>query len=88
MLTVSAAIVGYNGVSEALDAGAMDSLVEATDFVHRIEKRRGIKISTPEEIRYKSGWITRERLLESAERYGKSPYEQHLKNVADNKLRY
>ncbi len=51
MLTLSAAIVGYNGVSEALDAGAMDSLIEATDFVHRIEKRRGIKISTPEEIR-------------------------------------
>ena len=53
-----------------------------------IEKRQGIKISAPEEIAYKNGWITRERLLESAERYGKSPYGQHLKCVADGKIRY
>ena len=71
-----------------LDTGTMDSLVEAADFVQMIEKRQGIKISAPEEIAYKSGWITRERLLESAERYGKSPYGQHLKCVADGKIRY
>ena len=71
-----------------LDTGTMDSLVEAADFVQMIEKRQGIKISAPEEIAYKNGWITRERLLESAERYGKSPYGQHLKCVADGKISY
>ena len=71
-----------------LDTGTMDSLVEAADFVRMIEQRQGIKISAPEEIAYKYGWISREKLLESAERYGKSPYGAHLRNVADDKLRY
>jgi len=53
-----------------------------------VEKRQGIKISAPEEIAYKNGWITKEKLLESAQRYGKSPYGQHLKQVAENKIRY
>jgi len=66
----------------------MDSLVEAADFVQMVEKRQGIKISAPEEIAYKNGWIHREALLRSAERYGKSPYGAHLKAVADGKLRY
>ena len=68
-----------------LDTGTMDSLVDAADFVRMIEKRQGIKISAPEEIAFKYGWIDRDTLLESAKRYGKSPYGQHLKNVADGK---
>ena len=60
----------------------------AADFVRMVEKRQGIKISAPEEIAFKYGWIDRDTLLESAKRYGKSPYGQHLKNVADGKLRY
>ena len=71
-----------------LDTGTMDSLVEATGFVQTIEKRQGVKISAPEEIAYRNGWISKEILLVSAERYGKSPYGQHLKNVADGKLKY
>ena len=71
-----------------LDTGTMDSLVEAANFVQMIEKRQGIKISAPEEIAYKNGWIDRKKLLESAERYGKSPYGEHLKNVADGKFVY
>ena len=71
-----------------LDTGTMDSLVEAASFVQMVEKRQGIKISAPEEIAYKNGWITREALLQSAQRYGKSPYGAHLKAVADGKLRY
>ena len=71
-----------------LDTGTMESLVDAADFVRMVEKRQGIKISAPEEIAFKYGWIDRETLLESASRYGKSPYGQHLKNVADGKLRY
>ena len=71
-----------------LDTGTMDSLVEAADFVQMVEKRQGIKISAPEEIGYKNGWITKEQLLESAKKYGKSPYGQHLYRVADDKLKY
>lgn len=71
-----------------LDTGTMDSLIEASQFVQMIEKRQGLKISAPEEIAFKNGWIDRPTLLESAERYGKSPYGQHLKNVADGKLFY
>jgi len=71
-----------------LDTGTMDSLVDAADFVRMVEKRQGIKISAPEEIAYKNGWIEKEKLLESAERYGKSPYGAHLKAVAEGRLRY
>ncbi len=71
-----------------LDTGTMDSLAEATDFVKMIQNRQGIEISAPEEIAYKNGWITRNELLRSAEKYGKSPYGQHLKAVAEGKVRY
>ena len=66
----------------------MDSLVEAADFVRMIEKRQGVKISAPEEIAYTNGWIDKDALIKSAELYGKSPYGQHLKNVADGKYFY
>ncbi len=71
-----------------LDTGTMDSLVEAADFVQMVEKRQGIKISAPEEIAFKNGWIDREKLIESANKYGKSPYGAHLKAVADGKIKY
>lgn len=71
-----------------LDTGTVDSLVDAADFVRMIEKRQGIKISAPEEIAYKNGWITKKQLLGSAQQYGKSPYGKHLRKVADNKLIY
>ena len=71
-----------------LDTGTMDSLLEAADFVRMIEKRQSIKISAPEEIAYKNGWITKERLLESAQLYGKSPYGEHLRAVANEKIHY
>ena len=71
-----------------LDTGTMDSLLEAADFVKMVETRQGVMISAPEEIAYVRGWINKEQLLESAERYGKSPYGQHLKAVADGKHMY
>jgi len=71
-----------------LDTGTMDSLVDAADFVRMVEKRQGVKISAPEEIAYKHGWITKEELLESADCYGKSPYGQHLRQVAEGRLQY
>lgn len=71
-----------------LDTGTMDSLVDAADFVRMIEKRQGIKISAPEEIAFRNGWISQEKLLESAARYGKSPYGEHLKRVAEGRIQY
>ena len=71
-----------------LDTGTMDSLVEAADFVRMIEKRQGVKISAPEEIAYNNKWIDCDQLLASAALYGKSPYGQHLKNVAGGKYLY
>ena len=71
-----------------LDTGTMDSLVDASDFVRMIEKRQGVKISAPEEIAFRKGWITKDELLASAEMYGKSPYGDHLYKVADGKLKY
>ena len=71
-----------------LDTGTMDSLVDAADFVRTIEVRQGAQIAALEEIAYTNGWISRDDLLRSAERYGKSPYGQHLKQVADGKFRY
>ena len=69
-----------------LDTGTMDSLVDAADFVRMVEKRQGIKISAPEEIAFRYGWINKDQLLNSALQYGKSPYGEHLKKVAEGKI--
>lgn len=69
-----------------MDTGTMDSLVEATTFVQMIEKRQGVKISAPEEIAFRNSWIDKKQLLESAEQYGRSPYGEHLKRVAEGKI--
>jgi len=71
-----------------LDTGTMDSLLEASDFVQMVQNRQGIEISAPEEIAFINKWITKEKLLESASRYGKSPYGAHLKAVAEGKVKY
>lgn len=71
-----------------LDTGTVDSLTEASEYVKVIETRQGLKIACLEEISYKNGWIDKETLLQSAEQYGKSPYGQHLKNVAMGKVIY
>lgn len=71
-----------------LDTGTMDSLVDAADYIRMIEKRQGIKISAPEEIAYINKWIDRDTILKSAEQYGKSPYGEHLKKVAEGKIQY
>ncbi len=71
-----------------LDTGTVDALNEAAEFVKVMENRQGIMISAIEEIAYKNGWITKEKLMESAKMYGKSAYGKHLKNVAENKYLY
>ena len=71
-----------------LDTGTMKSLLDASNFVEMIQSRQGITISAPEEIAYINGFIGKEKLLQSAEAYGKSPYGEHLKAVAEGKVRY
>lgn len=71
-----------------LDTGTVDSLSDATEFVKVIEGRQGIQISAIEEIAYKNGWISKEKLVESANLYGKSNYGAHLKKVAEGKIKY
>lgn len=70
-----------------LDTGTIDSLLDAADFICMLEKRQGIKISAPEEISFRKGWISEKKLLESAAKYGKSPYGAHLRKVAKNVIR-
>ena len=71
-----------------LDTGTVDTLMEAAEFVKVVEGRQGISISAIEEIAYTNGWITRDELLAAAEKYGKSSYGAHLKNVAEGKILY
>ncbi len=69
-----------------MDAGTMESLLDAADFVRMIESRQGVVISAPEEVAYRNGWIGRSELVNAAERYGKSLYGQHLKTVAEGRI--
>lgn len=67
-----------------LDTGTMDSLIDAADFVKTIQNQQGIRISAPEEIAWRKGWINTDKLIESAEKYGKSDYGKYLKRIAEN----
>lgn len=69
-----------------LDTGTMDSLLEASEFVQMMSKRQAITISAPEEVAFNNGWINKEHLLKAAESYGKSPYGEHLKKVAEGTI--
>ena len=69
-----------------LDTGTMDSLAEACNFVRTIENLQGVGISVPEEIAYKNNWISKDRLLDSADKYGKSDYGKHLRKVLEDKI--
>lgn len=71
-----------------LDTGTMSSLLQAASFVETIESRQGIMISAPEEIAFINGWIDIGQLKKSAALYGKSPYGEHLRSVAEGKVRY
>ena len=69
-----------------IDTGTMESLLKASNFIAMVEEQQGVMISAPEEIAFRYGWIGREELLKSANKYGKSPYGMHLKSVADGKI--
>ena len=66
-----------------LDTGTMDSLIDAADFVRTIQKQQGIRISAPEEIAYRKGWIDKNKLIQSADKYGKSDYGKYLNKIAE-----
>ena len=69
-----------------MDAGTVESLMEAAVFVEAVQNRQGMVISAPEELAYYAGWIDRPKLLESAALYGKSPYGEHLRRVAEDRF--
>jgi len=69
-----------------LDTGTMDSLMEASTFVQTVQSRQDMVISAPEEIAYHEKWINKGKLLESADAYGKSPYGEHLRRVAEDRI--
>ena len=71
-----------------LDTGTMESLLQAANFVEMIQHRQGVTVSAPEEIAFINGFIDKDKLLESAKTYGKSPYGAHLKAVAEGRVRY
>jgi glucose-1-phosphate thymidylyltransferase len=66
-----------------LDTGTHDSLLEASHFVHTIEKRQGLKVACLEEIAYNSGWISAAELSAQAERLGKTGYGQYLEKLLE-----
>ena len=67
-----------------LDTGTHESLLKAAEFVETLELRQGLKISCPEEIAYRFGWIDAEKLLEIATPLAKNPYGQYLKGLLDS----
>lgn len=69
-----------------LDTGTMESLIKASNFISMVEEQQGVMISAPEEIAFRYGWINKNDLLKSAEKYGKSPYGKHLQAVAEGKI--
>jgi glucose-1-phosphate thymidylyltransferase len=69
-----------------LDTGTHESLLQASNYIYTIEKRQGLKISCIEEIAYKRGFISRDKLLKLAKSHGKSPYGDYLKNIAREKI--
>ena len=69
-----------------LDTGTMESLFEASTFVRTVETAQGLPVSVPEELAFENGWIDSAKLIECAERYGKSAYGEHLKSVAEGRI--
>lgn len=71
-----------------MDTGTVDSLMRSAVFVEAVQSRQGVVISAPEEIAYQAKWIGRRELLEAAAAYGKSPYGEHLRRVAEGRFSY
>lgn len=79
----------YYPLSTLMLAGINDILIISTptdlpNFVKTVTTQQGICISAPEEIAYRMGWIDKEKLTESANKYGKSDYGKYLKKIAED----
>ena len=61
-----------------LDTGTHESLIEAGQFIHTVEKRQGLKVACLEEIAFEKGWITRDHLLKLAHELSKTQYGRYL----------
>ena len=70
-----------------LDTGTHDSLSEASTFIEVIEKRQGLKVACLEEIAYKRGWISKDKLIEIAKPMAKNDYGQYLLRRAEEYIR-
>jgi glucose-1-phosphate thymidylyltransferase len=66
-----------------LDTGTHESILEATQFIHTLQQRQGLKVACPEEIAWRNGWIDRDRLLALAEPLAKSGYGAYLLAIAE-----
>lgn len=71
-----------------LDTGTHESLIEASDYIKMLEEHQGLKVCCPEEIAYKNGWISKDKLIESGKLMEKNQYGQHLLNVTEGKIKY
>lgn len=71
-----------------MDAGTIDALHKASDFIYNVQSNQGIVISSPEEIAFVNGFIDRDMLLKNSIAHGKSLYGQHLIAVANGNIRY
>ncbi len=69
-----------------LDTGTHDSLLEASQFVATLEKRQGLKVSCPEEIAWRQGWMSDEQLEKAAQALGKSGYGTYLHKLLQEKV--
>ncbi|CAM3456459.1 glucose-1-phosphate thymidylyltransferase [Rouxiella silvae] len=68
-----------------LDTGTHDSLLEASQFIHTIEKRQGFKVACLEEIAFRKGWISREQVSEQAKVLAKTGYGKYLTQLIESK---
>ena len=71
-----------------LDTGTHESLIDAGEYIKSLEEHQSLKVCCPEEIGYKNGWISKEKLLATGELMKKNQYGQHLLNVANGKVKY
>jgi len=68
-----------------LDTGTHDSLVEASQFIHTIEKRQGMKVACLEEIAFRKGWLNKEQVAEQIKKLSKTAYGRYLQLLISEK---
>ncbi len=70
-----------------LDTGTHESMLAAANFIHTLESRQGLRIACLEEIAFNKGWLSTARMLENAERMGKTSYAEYIRQIAGGELR-